>query len=150
LSADVRGRLEVIDESLERAARKLRSLLFIAQNQRERQLVQISELADDLLVLVNYRLVMNKVTLETNNPKALRWHGAPSLLGRALLFILDNALEAMAALPEPTLTFVADQSGSDCHIRIADSGPGIQADLRKRVFEPFFTTKGPPHNGIGL
>src|SRR6185295_16863039 len=37
LKVDVRERLDVIDESLQRAARKLHSLLFIGQSQREPQ-----------------------------------------------------------------------------------------------------------------
>lgn len=34
-------------------------------------------------------------------------------------------------------------------IRIADSGPGISEDVKKRLFDPFFTTK-PIGKGTGL
>jgi signal transduction histidine kinase len=33
---------------------------------------------------------------------------------------------------------------------IADNGPGIPLDYRKRIFEPFFTTKGERGAGLGL
>src|SRR5207245_9517417 len=33
---------------------------------------------------------------------------------------------------------------------IADNGPGISAENRRRIFEPFFTTKGENGTGLGL
>jgi C4-dicarboxylate-specific signal transduction histidine kinase len=120
-----------------------------AATAREPQTVQVSELVEDLLALVNYRLVMQKTTVQTSVSKTFRCYGIPSELGRALLFILDNALEAMSDLPNPSLTIVAEESAPHCCIHIVDNGRGVRQELHDRVFEPFFTTK-PAGMGTGL
>ena len=38
-------------------------------------------------------------------------------------------------------------SGNEAHIRISDTGHGIEADMIEKIFEPFVSTK---ENGSGL
>jgi signal transduction histidine kinase len=61
--------------------------------------------------------------------------------------LVVNALDAMAG--EGTLTLRTSTDGDCALVEIADTGPGIPAELRRRVFEPFFTTK-PVGQGTGL
>jgi len=43
---------------------------------------------------------------------------------------------------------LTEQNGA-LHLSIEDDGPGIPADLQKKIFQPYFTTK--PHGtGLGL
>jgi signal transduction histidine kinase len=61
--------------------------------------------------------------------------------------LIVNALDAMEG--EGTLTLRTSRDGDCAVVEIADTGPGIPEDLRRRVFEPFFTTK-PVGKGTGL
>jgi signal transduction histidine kinase len=143
-------RLQIIDSSLQRAGQKLRSLLLIAQNSRHAITVSLAQLLEDLLTMVNFQVVINKISLRSNLPASSEWIGRPSELARALLYLLNNAIEAVGGRPEAFVD-VRLQTSPDSHcITIADNGPGIPPDLREQVFRPFFTTKPAPHNGVGL
>jgi signal transduction histidine kinase len=61
--------------------------------------------------------------------------------------LIVNALDAMSG--DGTLTIRTGRDGDRALVEIADTGPGIPAELRSRVFEPFFTTK-PVGQGTGL
>ena len=69
----------------------------------------------------------------------------PPLLAQACGNVITNAIEAMGR--DGTLTITASQAGQRMTITIADTGPGIPADLRRRVSQPFYTTKT---RGLGL
>ncbi|WP_432488706.1 sensor histidine kinase [Kineococcus sp. SYSU DK018] len=71
--------------------------------------------------------------------------------------LLDNALDALASVPEHrgTVTLRVRGEGT-AHgravvVEVADDGPGVPADVLPRVFEPFVTTKGVGEGtGLGL
>jgi two-component system NtrC family sensor kinase len=150
LDPNTLNRLQIIDSSLQRAGQKLRSLLLIAQNSRHAITVSLAQLLEDLLTMVNFQVVINKISLRSNLPASAEWIGRPSELARALLYLLNNAIEAVGGRPEAFVD-VRLQTAPDIHrITIADNGPGIPPDLREQVFRPFFTTKPAPHNGVGL
>ena len=70
------------------------------------------------------------------------------LLGRALVNLVENALQAMG---ESGRVQVTARRGGDgrAEIEVADTGPGIEPALQERVFEPFFSTKT-SGSGLGL
>ncbi len=66
---------------------------------------------------------------------------------RALLNLLLNAVDAAGANGSIRISVKVNASKTHCDYLIADSGPGISADLMNRIFHPFFTTIG---DGIGF
>jgi signal transduction histidine kinase len=63
--------------------------------------------------------------------------------------LLDNAIDALGDSGVITITTRAD--GDCAEVDIADNGPGIPENVRRRVFDPFFTTKDVGKGtGLGL
>src|SRR5688572_9347229 len=92
LDKNVLDRLTVIDRSLQRAGAKLRSLLLIAQATKHAQTISIGQLVDDLATIVNFQVVVNKVTMQTDLDGNCQWQGVASDLARAILYIINNAI----------------------------------------------------------
>jgi DNA-binding response OmpR family regulator len=150
LDKNILDRLLIIDRSLQRAGQKLRSLLLIAQNTRHAQTISVGQMVEDLATIVNFQVVVNKVALQTDLDETCEWQGIASELARGILYVINNAIEAVAGVQSPSITLKVVPGASFNEIHVIDNGPGIPAELRNRVFEAFFTTKGAPHNGVGL
>jgi two-component system sensor kinase FixL len=71
---------------------------------------------------------------------------------QVLLNLLRNAMDAMKAenTERRGIVIVARRKGNRIvEISVADSGPGVAAEVMDRIFEPFVTTK-PLGMGMGL
>jgi signal transduction histidine kinase len=151
LDNTVQDRLQIIDRSLQRAGQKLRSLLLIAQNSKHQQTISLAHLLEDLSTIINFQIVVNKVTLKCDMDDGCTWQGSPSELARALLYVINNGIEAVKGLPQPSLNIRVEGAGPHCVIHVVDNGPGVNPEVKDRIFEAFVTTKPrPPHNGVGL
>src|SRR3954471_2780800 len=150
LDKGILDRLQIIDRSLQRAGQKLRSLLLIAQNSKHAQTISVGQMVEDLATMVNFQIVVNKVALQTDLDDSAEWQGIPSELARAILYVINNAIEAVTGAQNPAIVLRVLAGSPYTQIQIIDNGSGIPNELRERVFEAFFTTKGPPHNGVGL
>jgi PAS domain S-box-containing protein len=73
-----------------------------------------------------------------NAYEALNGHGAVTLTARLVEPGQDGALLGDGSQPMPTVV-----------VDVADTGPGMPAELTDRIFNPFFTTK-PQGSGLGL
>jgi signal transduction histidine kinase len=70
-----------------------------------------------------------------------------NLIDQVLVNILINALQALKANGNISVNSTYNSDDEIIEIIISDDGPGIPADMTKRIFSPFFTTK---HKGSGL
>jgi len=67
------------------------------------------------------------------------------------LNLLNNAVDAVQALPEKWVRLSVFEKGDELEIAITDSGNGIPESLRAKMGQPFFTTKEVGQGtGLGL
>ena len=70
-----------------------------------------------------------------------------SLLRQAVLNLIKNGIEALSQ--GGTLSVTTRRLDQTVEVQVSDTGPGIAADVGRRLFEQFFTTK-PQGTGLGL
>jgi len=71
------------------------------------------------------------------------------VLGRAIVNLIENALQAMTAGGTLSVGTASDDDGSVAVLFVGDTGPGLAPEVRARLFEPYFSTKS-SGTGLGL
>ena len=134
---------------IDRLANVVNSLLAFARPlQLEARAVRVNELFDRALLLARDELDVKRLRIERHTATGVPAVQAdPDLLSQVLIGLLANAAEAVS--PGGRITLEASVADGAVQLSVADSGPGITAELRTRVFEPFFTTR-PRGTGLGL
>lgn len=146
-----------------RAAEIIRHMLdFSRRSESRRSVCDIRTILENSLRLASsdYDLKKNYDFKSIRIVKDLA-EGLPKLhcteteIEQVLLNLLRNAAQAMSdaqpPIPDPCIRIRARALGTGLRIDIADNGPGISPENRKRIFEPFFTTKNAgAGTGLGL
>ena len=150
--AKVQPMLGKIAEQAERAGQIVRRMRdFLEKRAGSQRVEDIVAIAEDAMAL---GLIGAKIPAV-----AIHFHPAPDLppvlvdrvqIQQVLVNLLVNAVEAMATSPRRELTLsVTRHDPNTLEVVVADTGPGIDPDVAKRLFTPFVTTKD--HGmGIGL
>jgi signal transduction histidine kinase len=113
------------------------------------QWIDVHEGLKATLVMFSGKLAGGVTVVKDFDKSLPKIPGYPAELNQVWTNLIDNALQAMDG--SGTLTVRTARDDDWLLVEVADSGPGIPADIRKRVFEPFFTTKGVGQGtGLGL
>ncbi|HKQ66291.1 MAG TPA: response regulator [Methylomirabilota bacterium] len=149
-----RARVKDIGEAAERCVRIVRSFLTMARRHPpERGHVSLNHLLREAVELLAFELRIASIDIvyDLERDLPLVWADGHQLR-QVIVNLVTNARQAIEdSAPPRQLRLVTryDEQRSSVGIEVADSGPGIPAELRARVFEPFFTTK-PDGEGTGL
>ncbi|MCL6640455.1 MAG: response regulator, partial [Candidatus Rokubacteria bacterium] len=148
------GRAEKIAAAADRCVRIVRNFLALARKRApERVQVDVNQVVRDAVDLLAYHFRTDAVDLRLDLAGELpRPWGEPHRLHQVIVNLMTNAQHALCGHGGPrrlTIATRAVDGGRRVRIEVADTGPGIPAELRERIFEPFFTTK-PVGEGTGL
>jgi signal transduction histidine kinase len=135
-------------EGLLKFAESYRSLNKITHLNLKR--VPISSLFGNLTTLMAPTLDQKQIQLDTilKDPQ-LEVMADTNLLEQVLINLMVNAIDAVKDVESPLITLSAYIDNGKTTIRVADNGPGIDADTIDKIFIPFFSTKK-TGSGIGL
>ncbi len=140
-------------EEVRIAAGRISELVRVVKNysyldQGPVQLIDPTEGIRDTLILLKHKLrgIETVVDIEPNLPTI---EASGRDLNQVWTNLIDNAADAMNG--SGRLTIEAAHDNGAVTVRISDTGPGIDAEVRERIFDPFFTTKDPGQGtGLGL
>ena len=153
---EIMRRVEQIENAAERCAKIVKSFLAMAREQ------QVAKETLDLATLVSQAIDSLRegdaefdITVDCRLDPALpQLPGDPSQLEQVFTNLLINAQQAIRKARQGGRIEIdanADSGRNLMVIDVQDDGPGIPANVGKRVFEPLFTTKEVGQGtGIGL
>ena len=128
---------------------RLRRLVEQPDPAAQLRTVDLQQAARNALYLLEPELKRRAVWLELDAAEGPAVQADPVALEQVIHNLLMNAVQALEQVPEQERRLavrLAREEGLGL-LTIADSGPGIAADLLPRIFEPFFSTR---RGGLGL
>ncbi len=154
--------IESIHDAVNRANRIVGNMLqFSRKSEPVKQVASVGEIMEKALELAQSDIHLKK-HCDFNRIHILRDFEADLPLipmvvveiEQVFINLIRNAAEALSLLPpecQPDLCLHIRKEDRHILIEIQDNGPGMEANIRRRVFEPFFTTKAPGlGTGLGL
>ncbi len=170
---DVKGNVELIESSAERAVVMVQQMLMMVQKHK----AEMTPLDLNSSIMHVLRICQNtfdrRINIEASlyDVKAIA-KADPVQMALVLLNLCDNAAQAMTSMRKedaeqggtlsiaidrlvPDKTFRASHLMATEHsywvISVQDSGVGMEKDIVSKIFDPFFTTKRPGEGtGLGL
>jgi two-component system sensor histidine kinase PilS (NtrC family) len=112
-----------------------------------RERVDVAALVDEVLMLLEHRPLPPGIKLVRDFEAPLWAHGDPNALRQVFWNLALNAVQAMPAGGELTIT--ATREPDRLRLRVTDTGDGIASEHVDHIFEPFFSTKT-EGSGLGL
>ncbi|MGZ3770258.1 MAG: sensor histidine kinase [Bdellovibrio sp.] len=145
---DLLVRIDKMISNIKQIVRSFKSYAYSGDDEKI-GLISLKEAVSDALLLIQYKALDQNVTIEKKIDKDLKALGTLHGIEQILVNVLNNAIDAMENSERKKISIEIVSADNFAFIDIADTGPGIRPDLRKKIFTPLFTTKN-ANNGTGL
>jgi len=146
----VQESLTTINEQVHRISRIVRNLGDFARlYPRQKMPTSLGDILENTLNLVRYDRQFKKIEIKTDVQDTPPLRIDPDQIQQVFLNLILNARDAM---PDGgSLDIAIGQADGQVRMVFADTGTGIEAEVKDKVFDPFFSTKGPAKGtGLGL
>jgi nitrogen fixation/metabolism regulation signal transduction histidine kinase len=110
------------------------------------QPIDLNHLLREVLALYESPALTIKLDLAPELPQVM---GDKTQLRQVIHNLLQNAQDALADVPAPSILVRTEAQGSRIRLTIQDNGSGFPEQLMTRLFEPYVTSK-PKGTGLGL
>jgi signal transduction histidine kinase len=120
-------------------------LNFTAHRQPHWQSFLVGDLVTEVCQSLEPQLEAQRIDVDIDVPPNTLLSGDREMIRRAVLNLVLNAIDAMPSGGTLVITSYDNQQGFE--LEVADSGPGLSDEAKRRAFEPFYSTK---QNGTGL
>jgi len=147
----IKDKIETINLELDRIVRTISSLLDFSKIRTDSfQVVNLSTLLEDVLLLLNHRINAKHINITKNIEVDVVIHkGMEDKLKQLFINLIANSIDAILDFGQIRV----DLYQTDTHVVVAikDNGNGIPKEIREKIFEPFYSTKVNKYNtGLGL
>jgi signal transduction histidine kinase len=142
--------LEKILKGSQRAATIVASMLgFARKNAMQREMTDLAQLAEEVLILSDKDLAKHHVQVERKFHDKVRAPVVPGQIEQILLNLVINARQAMPRGGKLRIEIRENLQAQMAEIRVSDTGIGIPPEQLRLIFEPFYSTKEPDEHGHG-
>ena len=142
-SQDILAKIEAGFTALDATVNDL--LNFTAHRQPQWQTFMVGDIVNEVCESLEPQLEAQMIDVDIDVPPNTLLTADRELFRRALVNLVLNAIDAMPEGGSLVITSYDNVRGFE--LEVADSGPGLSDEAKRRAFEPFYSTK---QNGTGL
>jgi signal transduction histidine kinase len=142
-SQDILAKIEAGFIALDSTVNDL--LNFTAHRNPQWQTFLVGDVVYEVCQSLEPQLDAQMIDVDVDVPPNTLLTADREMIRRALLNLLLNAIDAMPSGGNLVITSYDSERGFE--LEVADSGPGLSEEVKRRAFEPFYSTK---QNGTGL
>ncbi|MBL4684195.1 MAG: response regulator [Nannocystaceae bacterium] len=147
--------IRIMRDSVRRVREHVEQILApLRPRVRTRGAVALRDSIDNILALLKRAGQLRRITMEREeSDEIVVVHADKDEVHQIALNLITNAIDALGdgdGAEKGQIRISLLNRGDFGVLKVADTGCGIEEQLRARVFEPFFTTKGSAGTGLGL